>query len=194
MHPGSPVARAHEAVSEVLRPGDVALDATAGNGHDTLFLARSVGPEGTVHALDVQAAAITATRKRLEAAGVANRVRLHQLGHQALPDPIPAAERGRLRAVMFNLGYLPAGDKSVITREATTLTALAAAGELLVPGGRLTVVAYPGHPGGSGETEAVVGWVRESLPQALRCREMDPPEATGRSPRLTVLERIPASA
>jgi len=86
MHPGSPVARAHEAVSEVLRPGDVALDATAGNGHDTLFLARSVGPEGTVHALDVQAAAITATRKRLEAAGVANRVRLHQLGHQALPD------------------------------------------------------------------------------------------------------------
>jgi tRNA1(Val) A37 N6-methylase TrmN6 len=171
----------------------VALDATAGNGHDTLFLARSVGPEGEVHALDVQAPAITATHKRLEAAGVANRVRLHQVGHEALPDPIPAAERGRLRAVMFNLGYLPAGDKTLITRGTTTLPALAAAGALLAPGGRLTVVAYPGHPGGAEETEAVVGWVRDGLPQALRCREMDAPEATGRAPRLAVLERVPAS-
>ena len=193
MRPDSPVARAHAAVAEVLRPGDLAVDATAGNGHDTRFLAERVGPEGRVHALDVQEAAVAATRQRLTGAGLAERVHLHHCGHEHLAEAVPPAHHGRVRVVMFNLGYLPAGDKARITRTETTLAGLRAAADLLAPGGRLTVVAYPGHPGGAEETEAVVQWVADHAGPYLRCRTVDPPTPSGTGPRLLVLDRTPAA-
>ena len=54
---------AHEAIAAVLHDGDTTIDATAGNGHDTLMLARLVGESGRVIAFDVQSDAIIATRR-----------------------------------------------------------------------------------------------------------------------------------
>ncbi|NBC19165.1 MAG: methyltransferase domain-containing protein [Bacteroidetes bacterium] len=147
---------AHDLVRDALHPGALAVDATVGNGHDTLMLADAVGPEGTVLGFDVQAEALHATRDRLRAAGVADRVRLIQAGHETLLDHLPDDARGAVQAVTFNLGYLPgAADKSVITRPDTTLAALEAATEVLGPGGMITIVLYTGHPGGPEEADAV---------------------------------------
>ncbi|MCU0797774.1 MAG: class I SAM-dependent methyltransferase [Akkermansiaceae bacterium] len=150
-------ARAHEVVAEVLREGDLSVDATAGNGHDTLFLAGLVGAAGRVIAIDLQAVAIESARARIEAAGLAGRVEFFQESHALLADRVA----GGVGAVMFNLGYLPGADHEVITRKDETLVALEAARGVLRPGGVLTVVCYPGHPGGDDEASAVVDWAGE---------------------------------
>lgn len=153
---------AQQRLAAVLQAGDHALDATVGNGHDTLFLARQVGATGHVWGFDVQADAIADTREQLIALGLQQRVSLLQLGHQDLADALPAEVRGRLAAVMFNLGYLPGSDKRVTTQADTTLAALAAAREQLRPGAMLSVLAYRGHPGGQQEAAAVAAWLAGS--------------------------------
>jgi predicted methyltransferase len=153
--PERPTVQAHREVAAVLRAGELAVDATAGNGHDTLFLAERVGPTGRVLAFDIQPAAIEATRARLAAAGLAERVGLVLGSHGDLAEHVAP---GGVAAVMFNLGYFPGGDHAVITRTAETLRALGAAAAALRPGGIVTVVCYPGHPGGEEESAAVVAW------------------------------------
>lgn len=143
---------AHALVGAVLRDGDIAVDATLGNGHDTAFLADRVGASGWVYGFDVQPQALTGTAAGL---GDNNRVTLFNASHAELAARIPAHDHGRIRAVMFNLGYLPGGDKRIITDADSTLTALTAALALLAPDGIVTVIAYPGHAGGDTETERV---------------------------------------
>lgn len=153
--PERPTARAHREVAAVLRPGDLAIDATAGNGHDTVFLAGLVGDAGKVLAFDVQAEAIAATRTRVDAAGLTGRVEFIHGSHAGLGDHVLP---GSVSAVMFNLGYFPGGDHRLITRTEVTLAALDAALAVLKPGGILTIVCYPGHPGGDEESVAVMEW------------------------------------
>ncbi len=150
-----PTVLAHREVAAVLRPGDWAIDATAGNGHDTAFLAERVGESGKVLAFDIQAEAIAAARARVEAAGLGGRVDFIHGSHDRMADHAAPAS---VAAVMFNLGYFPGGDHAVITRTAGTLAALEAARSLLKSGGVLTVVCYPGHPGGDEESAAVAAW------------------------------------
>jgi predicted methyltransferase len=152
---------AHRLLADVLRPGDVAVDATVGNGHDTALLARLVGPAGRVYGFDVQAAALEAAGRRLAAAGLAGQVTLFPMGHERLAEALPVEQHGRVAGVVFNLGYLPGGDEGLVTRPETTLAALAACRELLAPGGVVAVVCYAGHPGGAAETAAVDGFCRE---------------------------------
>jgi len=149
---------AHELLAERLQPGDIAIDATAGNGHDTLFLAERVGPTGAVHAYDVQTEALQATRRRVDEAGCGGWVQLHPDNHARLMQPLPADCRGRVAAVIFNLGYLPGSDRRTTTQNDSTLAALEQALALLRPGGVLSILAYRGHPGGREEARAVAGW------------------------------------
>lgn len=158
-HP-SLVQQAHTALAELLAEGDIAIDATVGNGHDTLFLARAVGVGGTVYGFDIQEQALDTAYKRLQAEGLEGRVSLYHAGHEAMAVVLPESVRGRVKAVMFNLGYLPGGDKARITAINTTLAALEQALSLLAPGGAISVLAYTGHPGGREEAEVVKGWAR----------------------------------
>lgn len=143
---------AHRLVRERLGAGGRAVDATAGNGHDTVFLAECVGLSGQVHAFDIQEEAIERTRR--VTAGHPQVV-FHARGHEEMESALDAP----VQAVMFNLGYLPSGDRAVTTRPGTTVTALEGAARLLAPGGILTVVAYLGHPGGEEECDAVRRWI-----------------------------------
>ncbi|MCR4400336.1 MAG: class I SAM-dependent methyltransferase [Syntrophomonadaceae bacterium] len=145
------VRAAHRVVQETVRPGATVLDATCGNGHDTVFLARLVGPGGVVHAIDVQPEAVAITRARLEREGLAQRVRLYQADHRRVRELVPDP----LQAAMFNLGYRPRGDKCVVTRADSTLEALEGVLALLAPGGVVTLVGYLGHHGGREEWEAL---------------------------------------
>ncbi len=147
-----PMTCAHDWISRVVFPGDAVVDATAGNGHDTVFLARLAGPSGQVHAFDVQKEAICATRERLEKEGLLTpAVRLHLASHDRLAELVG----GPVKAVVFNLGYLPGGDKKTVTRTKSTLAALEQAAALIAPNGLLSVMCYPGHEGGKEEAEAV---------------------------------------
>ncbi|CAN5811966.1 class I SAM-dependent methyltransferase [soil metagenome] len=154
-------------IGQALTEGDVAIDATVGNGHDTLYLARCVGASGMVFGFDIQEAALEAARSRILEAGLEAQTRLILASHDTMADWLESYVPGRrVRAVMFNLGYRPGGDRSKITRPETTLPALDTALQLLSSGGLLTIVLYPGHPGGLVESEAVQEWVQS---QILHC-------------------------
>ncbi len=155
---------AHQLLEQNLRPGDTAIDATCGNGHDTAFLCRLVGREGTVIAVDVQDEAITATQSNIERQGLSSH--LIQGCHSDLPSLVsPFLPEGKsAHAIMFNLGYLPRGDKSIITKTETTLRALDHSLTLLEPFGILTIAVYTGHGGGAAEGSAVDIW-SQHLPQ-----------------------------
>lgn len=135
----------------VLSAGGTVVDATAGNGRDTLFLARGVGAQGKVYAFDIQPVALERTARRLKSAGLDERVVLLPVGHEEMALHVPPP----VEAVMFNLGYLPGGDHRVVTRPKTTVAALRAALGLLAPGGRISVLIYTGHAGGDEEWRAV---------------------------------------
>lgn len=169
----SVLSMAHRLVGERLSSGGIAVDATTGNGIDTAFLAKTVGPKGAVYGFDIQEAALEATRRRVEGecgAGQVPGLTLWLASHERMKELIPAESHGSVSAVMFNLGYLPGAEaenaRAVTTRTDSTLAALEAAMELLKPKGALTVVVYPGHGGGDAEAEAVAEWA-ERLPASL---------------------------
>lgn len=162
-------------ISDRVMPGDLVLDATAGNGHDTLFLARLVGDQGHVYAMDVQAPAVTETRRRLSEAGIPESAfTVVQAGHETMKDIVTAEHQGQLSGIMFNLGYLPGSDKTVITHTETTLTAIQAALDLLRPGGLLTIAVYPGHDGGNQELSAITQWAAALSPRAYEVQNLRP--------------------
>ena len=152
---------AADVLSRVLSEGDSAVDATMGNGHDTEALCRLVGPSGRVYAFDIQPQAVENTRLRLLEAGLADRASLFCLGHEHLAEAV----HGPVRAVMFNLGWLPGGDHGITTLLPTTLSAVEQALSLLLPGGVLVLCAYPGHPEGAREKESLISFFSSLPPQ-----------------------------
>lgn len=147
----------HVLLREVIRKGDCVVDATAGNGHDTVFLAEAVGETGKVIAIDIQAKAIASTRQRLEEARLERQVELHQASHG---DIGLLVEAGAASVIVFNLGYLPGSDRALVTKSETTLEALAISVDVLKKGGVLAVTCYPDHPGGDDEAAGVMVFLR----------------------------------
>ena len=155
----------HDLLAEVVSPGDLAIDLTAGRGQDTLALWRMVGEQGQVIAFDVQQDALMQTLQRLSASGAtvrlvdqANQPLSNQPGvdlihccHSRYADIVINAPT----AIIANLGYLPGGNQQMITRSETTLAALHRALAGLAVGGRIAVVVYPGHDGGGEEAMCV---------------------------------------
>ncbi|MGL4422203.1 MAG: class I SAM-dependent methyltransferase [Gemmataceae bacterium] len=146
---------AHMALRDVLGPGDAVIDATVGNGRDTLFLAERVGPTGMVIGFDLQAMAIAAAQARLAEARIEH-VQLIQADHARLAECVPQKWHGLIRAVVFNLGYLPDGDPLIITQPSSTISAIDSAAKLLHSHGVISIVAYRGHAGGAEELQALL--------------------------------------
>ncbi len=155
-----PLLFARELVGLTLKEGDTAVDATCGNGHDTLFLAELVGKTGSVLAFDIQQEALKNTKNRLSQAGLAHRVSLIHASHASLSSYISAVPS----AIMFNLGYLPGGDHQMKTDTQSTLLALEVSVSAIKKGGVITIMAYTGHPGGEEEYSAVFEYL-SALPQ-----------------------------
>ncbi|WP_027719258.1 class I SAM-dependent methyltransferase [Desulfovirgula thermocuniculi] len=186
---GNAVKLAHEFIAPVLVPGALAVDATAGNGHDTLFLARGVGPQGRVYAFDIQEEAIAQTKALLERHGLLDRVTLLAADHREMDRYVPP----NVRAVMFNLGYLPGGDHRVVTRPSSTLEALQTALALLAPGGRISMVIYTGHPGGLEELRAVEDFAATVPPAEFVVLRISFWNRSGRAPVVFFLEKAGAA-
>lgn len=148
----------HTLLRECIEEGDFVVDATMGNGHDTLFLSQCVGENGHVLAFDVQQQAIQQTEKRLDEHHRHN-VRCILDGHEHLSHYLDKNES--IKAAIFNLGYLPKSDKHIITHASTTIEALQVLINHLVPSGRIVLVLYYGHEGGNEEKEAVLSFSQQ---------------------------------
>lgn len=144
-------------LKKIIHNGDIAVDATAGRGRDTLFLARCVGTEGRVFAFDIQAEAIQATRELLEKHGMLDRVMLLPENHSKIANYVPQG----IKAAIFNLGYLPGWGKEIITQPASTLKAVAAVLDLLLEQGIIAITVYRGHDGGLEESRALDAYLSE---------------------------------
>jgi predicted methyltransferase len=173
-------------ISGALREGGIAIDATVGNGYDTLFLAHAVGPAGQVIGFDVQKAALKNASELLRFAGMIDRVRLVLGSHSEIDDYL---RNGRpVQAAMFNLGYLPRSDRSIMTRAATTLAALNGLLRHLAGGGRITILSYRGHSAGPEEYEEVKRYL-DSMRDSLLVREIASQFDSDIAPRLFLLEK-----
>lgn len=175
---------ARRLIVQRVQPGETVVDATMGNGNDTLFLAKLVGETGKVIAFDIQPEALEKTHARLVQEGMAARAELRLASH----EEIRTIEQ-KVGAIMFNLGYLPGGDKEVTTKAESTVRAIEAALHTLRPGGILTIVVYWGHPAGQVEKEAVEAYcesINQSLALVLRYQYVN---QQNQAPFLIAIER-----
>lgn len=143
----------------VVQKGDALVDATCGNGHDTLAMLKMVADKsisGHVYAMDIQKTALKNTMSLLDISLNPDEKKIVEVFatcHSKMEEVIPRDISVRL--VAFNLGYLPGGDKTLITKSETTILGLKAAQRILAPGGLISIVVYVGHPGGMDEFERV---------------------------------------
>jgi len=155
------LAQSHEYAKKVVREGNIVIDATCGNGHDTLFLAGLVGNSGKVYAFDIQKEALGITRKRLLENRMINRCFLipdgHENMHRYVSEPV--------KFVMFNLGYRPGGDHKICTKGETTLKAVCTALDLLTVNGLIVLVIYHGGDSGFEERDFLLKALPEINPK-----------------------------
>lgn len=137
------VAIAHSYMEAVVKSGSIVVDATVGNGNDTLFLAKLVGQEGKVYGFDIQEQAIKATQNLISENSLKN-VLLFNAGHENMSEYVHEP----VDLIVFNLGYLPGGDHSIVTNAESTLLAVTEGLKILKPGGLMCIVVYIGHEGG----------------------------------------------
>ncbi|UOQ94193.1 methyltransferase domain-containing protein [Halobacillus shinanisalinarum] len=146
-------------MSDALTLGDTAIDGTCGNGHDTLLLSQLVGENGHVYGFDIQETAIQNTRQRLKDNHADKQTTLVLDSHSSIEQHIPDQHLTRLKAAIFNLGYLPGSDKSVITEADQTLKSVQTILHDLQKEGLIVLVVYYGHPGGEEEKTALLEYV-----------------------------------
>lgn len=148
----------HNRLSTLLHNGDTVIDATAGNGNDTCFLAEKIAPMGRVYGFDIQAKALEKTRSAMDHRLLAAYAVLINASHADMKQWVHLSHVGQIKAILFNLGYLPGGDKSVITTSESTLAALSVSLELISTDGIVSILAYPAMPVGVKKpTESVNG-------------------------------------
>ncbi|BCG64536.1 MAG: hypothetical protein methR_P2320 [Methyloprofundus sp.] len=180
------VTEAHKTIQGYLPQNCISIDATMGNGHDTLFLARH---SRKVYAFDIQEDALTATNLRLQKNGfngeTTPEISLIHKSHEHMTQYIAAGEKAGV--IMFNLGYLPRGDSSIITQQNSTLAALDQSLSLLGQNGIISILAYPGHMGGKSEMSAVINWYQQLDSQAYAITIIHSTQETATSPRLFII-------
>lgn len=177
-----PLHLSHDFLAEVLDDGAVAVDATMGNGNDTAFLAQHAKK---VYAFDVQEQALKSTQERLEKQAISN-AQLILDGHQNLDKYVSEP----IRAAIFNLGYLPSADKTVITKSDTTLVAIEKILERLEIGGRLAIMIYYGHEGGDMEKDAVLEYVNQLDQWLFTVMLYQPLNQINQPPFLVMIEKL----
>jgi len=170
-------------IKQVINPGDVVVDA---NGNDTVFLAGLVGDNGKVYGFEIQQKALDITRNILEKQGLIDRVNLICDGHQNMDQYINKP----VKAVMFNLGYLPGGDHGVVTNFQTTLTAVEKSLKLLKCGGIITIAAYCGHSGGMEEKDMLMKFISDLNPSVYKCISVEALNQENNPPVLMVIEKM----
>lgn len=143
-------------ISENVREGDICIDATAGRGNDTLFMAQLVGESGHVTAFDIQQDAVDSTKKLLEENGVSHRADVLLKSHSEMDALF---DEGSVSCITFNFGWLPKGDHSVSTKKKTSIEAIGKGLRLLKKDGIMTLIIYYGRDTGFEERDAILEYL-----------------------------------
>jgi Putative rRNA methylase len=168
----TPIDLAHAYWQQLLKPGDRVIDATCGNGHDTLFLAKLILDKeniGGIIVLDKQECAIANTKKLLGEnlpEEFLKQVSFHTQCHSSFPAHL---HQGSIALLVYNLGYLPGGDRTLTTERPTTIESVSAGLPLIAPGGAISITCYPGHEEGKSEEEALLNFVVALDPKQWSC-------------------------
>ncbi|MGN1415701.1 MAG: class I SAM-dependent methyltransferase, partial [Oscillospiraceae bacterium] len=144
------------AISENVREGDICIDATAGRGNDTLFMAALVGDSGHVTAFDIQPEAVESTKALLEGAGLSHRADVRLQSHAQMDTLF---EEGTVSCITFNFGWLPKGDHSISTKKESSLEAIEKGLRLLKKDGIMTLIIYYGRDTGFEEKDAILEYL-----------------------------------
>lgn len=172
---------AKDFIKEIVLSEDILVDATCGNGHDSSFLAQ-LAPDGHVYSFDVQADAISKAKEKYNEPNISF---IHD-GHENIAQYVSVP----VKAGIFNLGYLPGGDKSITTSYDTTITAINELFNLLTPGGRIVIVVYHGHDSGKIERDALLeslsAWPQDKA-QVLRYQYINQKNS---APFLLIIEKL----
>lgn len=142
--------------SENITKNDFVVDMTVGNGNDTLFLANI---SKKVFGFDIQNIAIENTKKLLKENNVDN-YELFNISHDKINDVLKEY-KNKIKIILFNLGYLPCGDKSFTTNHETTLNAVKNSLSMLCDNGLILIVFYP-HPEGKLEAHVVLEYLNKN--------------------------------
>lgn len=146
----------HKILAENITEGDICIDATAGRGGDTLFLAELVGDSGHVTAFDIQQDAVDSTRSLIEEHGLSNRVDVLLQSHSEMDEHF---DEGSVSAITFNFGWLPRGDHNIFTNKTTSIAAIEKGLRLLKSGGIMTLIIYYGRETGFEERDALLEYL-----------------------------------
>ncbi len=176
----------HEFLKEFIHQGDSVVDATVGNGLDTVFLASQVGNHGKVYGFDIQETAIQMTYEQLCNNKLQDRVILIKDSHAHLNNYV----KEPIQCSMFNLGYLPKGDKQIITKPKTTVAALELMFQLVCDGGIVSIVVYDGHDGGETEKEAVTEYLASLHPKEYDVLGMHYINRNNKAPKLFFVKKL----
>mgnify|MGYP001191693984 CR=1 FL=1 len=155
----------HQLFSETIQEGDFVIDATLGNGHDSVMLSQLVGDSGKVFAFDIQQEAIDQAEQLFQENNCTN-IHTFLKGHEFATDVLDEQAINQIDGAIFNLGYLPGSDQQVTTTEKTTIQAIDHLLGRLKTGGHMGIVIYPGHPEGRQEKDAVMDYLSK-LPSKL---------------------------
>ncbi len=156
-YPLNTLGLSHKFIAEHIKEGSFCIDATAGRGRDTVFLASLCGETGKVIALDIQDDAVESTKALVKENGYENTVTVIKDSHSNMAR---YAKKESADAIMFNLGWLPGGDHNIFSRPETSIPAINAGLELLKPGGVMSVCVYHGKNCGSLEKDALTEYFK----------------------------------
>lgn len=172
-------------LEKIVQKGDVVVDATMGNGYDTVYLGNLVGEEGKVYAFDVQEEALKSTKKKVERDNMTSRVELILDGHQNMDKYVKES----VSCVVFNLGYLPRAKHVVITKPDTTLEAIKKSLALLKPNGIISIAAYIGHEGGMEEKDFICEYLNSLNQNEFNVLHMEFTNQINNPPQLILIEK-----
>jgi len=136
----------HILLKSLTNGSGIYIDATAGNGYDTLFIAKMLKQNGSLFSFDISYQAVGNTKKLLEENNISiNNVNIINDSHENIDKYIG---QNKIKAAIFNLGYRPHSDKTVKTMPASTILALGKILYRLECGGAVIICSYTGHDGG----------------------------------------------
>lgn len=172
-------------LEKIIEKGDVVIDATMGNGYDTVYLGDLVGENGKVYSFDVQEEALTSTRKKVIRDNMEDRIELILDGHENLDKYV----KEEVSCVVFNLGYLPRAKHMVITKPDTTLKAIKKSLELLKSNGVISIAAYIGHEGGLDEKNYICEYLNNLDQKQYDVLHMEFTNQVNNPPQLILVEK-----
>lgn len=146
-------------INEVVKSDSIVLDATLGNGNDTYKLLNILDSNGKLYGFDIQKEALNNTRQKIEKIkNLASKdYRLILDSHENLDRYI----NYKLDYVIYNLGYLPGGDKSITTLAESTIKSVKKSMDLLNNNGLINIVVYHGHAQGKDEKRSIEAFLKE---------------------------------